>query len=200
MNELQWTASVLFAIWGLAHVAFGIFTVLPATGNQLFAVFKGVVGGHPKLEEIEEAFKPLEAAPRGLNALFIQHGLNVFKPGVISCILAFYLIGHSSQYPFVTFVLTIDILFDHNFYGVAVDWAGYAEPVANAMLYFANTAVLLEVYDLSFRMEAISKSVGIAFIVLPAAMMFVTTIIHFKRLFCSVSEAEVTVTRTETPV
>jgi len=181
MNAVQWTAAVLFAIWGLAHVAFGISTVLPAAGNQLFAVFAGLAGAHPELAEIEEAFKMMEEAPRGLNALFIQHGLNVLKPGVIACALAFYLIGHNHVYPFVTLVATLDIFFDHNFYGVAVDWAGYAVPVANAMLYIANTAVILSLYDLSFRYGFVSKELALVFIVLAALMMFFTTVIHMKR-------------------
>lgn len=191
MNAAQWTAAVLFAIWGLAHVAFGIFTVLPAAGNQLFAVFKGLAGGHPHLAEIEKAFKPLEDAPRGLNALFIQHGLNVLKPGVIACTLAFYLIGHSQEYPFVTLVLSIDIFFDHNFYGVAADWAGYCEPVASAMLYIANTAVICSVYDLAFRMEVISEAIAYVFITLAAVMMFVTTLFHIARCCSSKVEAEI---------
>jgi len=195
MNAAQWTAAVLFAIWGLAHVAFGIFTVLPAANNQLFAVFKGLAGGHPQLAAIEKAFKPLEEAPRGLNALFIQHGLNVFKPGVIACSLAFYLVGHSQEYPFVTLVLTLDIFFDHNFYGVAVDWQGYCEPVANAMLYFANTAVICSLYDLAFRMEVISDVLAYVFISLAGLMMFVTTVIHIKRCFTAKDSAEMT--RTE---
>lgn len=189
MEASQLIATICFAIWGLAHVAFGIFTVLPATKNELFTVFKGLFGGHPNLAEIEEAFKPLEAAPRGLNALFIQHGLNVLKPGVIACTLAFYLI-HSGDYPFVTFVLTIDIFFDHNFYGVAADWAGLCEPPANAMLYFANIAVLSEVYYLAFGADyaVISEGLGYVFTILPALMLVVTTAIHAKRFLGGKSE------------
>merc|ERR1712154_159425 len=125
----------------------------------------GVVGGHPQLAAIEEAFKPLEAAPRGLNALFVQHGLNVFKPGVIACTLAFWLMAANDQYPFVALALTIDIFFDHNFYGVAVDWKGYAEPVASAMLYIYDLAVTKEIFPQAW-----------AYVFIPAAgvMMFTT--------------------------
>lgn len=190
MNAVQWGSAVLFAIWGLAHVAFGIFTVLPAAKNQLFAVFKGVVGGHPQLSAIEEAFKPLEAAPRGLNALFVQHGLNVFKPGVIACTLAFWLMAANDQYPFVALALTIDIFFDHNFYGVAVDWKGYAEPVASAMLYIANTAVILSIYDLAVTKEIVPLAWAYVFIPAAGLMMFITTLIHVLRCCCKPTEAE----------
>jgi len=189
MEAVQWIAAVCFAIWGLVHVAFGIFTIIPASQNQIFGVFKGLVGGHPQLAKIEEAFKPLEAAPRGLNAIFIQHGCNVLKPGTIACILAFYLIG-SSQYPVVTAVLTIDIFFDHNFYGVAVDWAGYAEPVANAMLYLANVGVLCEIYYLAFKAQVISETVGYVFVIAPAVFMALTTVIHIKRALCKKNTVE----------
>jgi len=191
MNAAQWIAVICFGLWGLAHVAFGIFTILPATQNKLFEVYKGVCGAHPNLSEIEQAFKALEAAPRGVNRLFVQHGCNIFKPGFIACALSFYLINNWDKYPFVTFVLTLDIFFDHNFYGVAVDWAGYAPPVANAMLYFANIAVLCEVYDLKDK-NVIADWVGILFMVLPACMMAFTTVLHVKRLLTGKTESSET--------
>jgi len=183
MNAAQWIATVCFAIWGIFHLIFGIATFVPAMKNQLFAVFKGLLGGHPNLDEIEEGFKPLEEkAPEGVKNLFLQHACNLFKPGTISCILAFYLI-HTGDYPFVTFVLTLDIFFDHNFYGIFVDFPGYAEPVASALLYFANIGVIAELYDLAYNddQKYIASWVFFLFTALATAVMLVSTGLHVKR-------------------
>lgn len=180
MEPLQWVASVLFAIWGLAHVAFGLTTIYQALTNQSGELLAGLIGAAPNLDAIKAAADKL---PKGPNFIFAQHGCNVLKPGVFALLLAFWLIPSSDRYPVLTAFVTIDIFFDHNFYGVMVDWVGIATaPVANAMLYFANIAVVCSLWDLANRQKTIANWIGVLFLILASTVMFISTVFHLLRL------------------
>lgn len=175
MNML---AILLTTIWGLAHILFGCIVFAKANRNDLNGVWAALLGGHPG----KAALAQLPGLPRGPHAVLRQHGLNLLIIGSLAVVNALWFMNADVEtFGLLSFVLAGIVFLDHNAFGFSVDVAGYADPVAKAMLYVANTAWMANAIWLEGA-GVIDAPLSMLVIGLTSAVMLFATVASLRRV------------------
>lgn len=175
MNML---AIVLTTTWGLAHILFGVIVFAKANKNDLNGVWIALLGGHPD----KAALAQLPELPRGPHSVLRQHGVNLMIIGSIAALNGLWFMNADvGTFGLVSFVLAGIVFLDHNAFGFSVDVAGYADPVAKAMLYVANAAWMANAIWLQ-EAGIIGAPLSLFVIVITTTVMLIATVASLRRV------------------